>query len=157
MSITGLLLALAEPTDAYVGDYFCTVYEHAGISALHIPSAGPPSSFKDDSPYFKFMLRIAPRAGEEGVYELMELPFDGPGKSRAEWHSANSLIHETYVGDGRRFSAREDLAFAWFGKTYHANDDGDYAFYQAGFAYPGGEDTQLGVYWGRCKKQEAAQ
>ena len=134
------------------GTYLCTVSERAGIASIHLEGAGPPRAIKVDGPPTRFKMQISPINLKEFQFRLVELPYDGEDRDQAEWQDENSVLHSEYHGDGNSFAALEDQAFFSFGKTDHKNSDGDYEFYHAGFESPGGEDTNLSIRWGRCKK-----
>lgn len=134
------------------GTYLCTVAQKAGIASQHREGAGPPSAFRYDGPPTRFKMAISPIDDVKAQFRLIELPYDGADRDQAVWQTENSVLHGEYRGDGNSFTASEDQAFFAFGKTHQTDNDGDYEFYQAGFEYPGGEDTNLSARWGRCKK-----
>lgn len=134
------------------GTYLCTVSEKAGITSQHREGAGPPSAIKYDDSVTRFKMQISPINLEQFQFRLIELPYDGGDRDKAEWHTEHSVLHGEYRGDGNSFVASKDQAFFAFGKTDHKNSDGNFEFYHAGFEYPGGEDTKLSARWGRCKK-----
>ncbi len=134
------------------GTYLCTVSAKAGIAGLHLERAGPPSAWKYEGPATRFKMQITPIDLKAFKFSLKELEYTGEDRDPGEWQDENSVLHGEYQGDGNSFVALEDQAFFSFGTTRHKNSDGDFEFYHSGFEYPGGEDTNLSVRWGRCKK-----
>jgi hypothetical protein len=138
-----------------VGEYLCTVSEKASIARQHLEDAAPPAAVSQNGISTKFRIGISEQEneGETGL-QLVELPYGGPDRDPYEWHTQDSVIHNPYVGDGRRFlsSDKEAEGFFVLGPTMQSNADGDLEFYQSGFEWAGGEDTLLSVRWGRCKR-----
>lgn len=134
-----------------IGEYLCTVAEKASIERLHLEGSGPPAASIDTRASTRFKVRISQI--DERTMRLTELPYDGADRDRIEWHTQNSVIHQTYSGDGKSFSSTEKDAEAFFviGSTVHSNPDGNLEFYHSGFEWAGGEDTSLSIRWGRCK------
>jgi hypothetical protein len=138
-----------------VGEYLCTVAEKASIESLHLEGAGPPTAVVDDRLPTRFRLGISEGKGANAQeLRLVELPYEGADRDPTEWHTANTVLHSAYVGDGRSFISTERDAEDFFvlGPTVHSSVDGDLAFYHSGFEWAGGEDAFLSIRWGRCKK-----
>ncbi|MES2001985.1 MAG: hypothetical protein V4444_06720 [Pseudomonadota bacterium] len=85
---------------------------------------------------------------------MIEIAYEGPDRDRAEWEDKNSVLHSAYFGNGTDFYAADRPAFMTLYRTRPGHSDGDIAFYHSGFEYPGGEDENLAVRWGRCRKLE---
>ena len=128
--------------------YICTVAEKAGIASNHLENGPPPSAFLGTELATRFKIKIV---SENDNSLLMEIPYDGPDYDVVDYGSPSSVLHDTYRGDGREFKSEDDQSFFSLFETIHSNEDGDLAFYHAGWEYPGGEDTTLAVRWGRCK------
>jgi len=144
-----------RPTPAPVrpnpaGVYLCTVASKAGLARLHLEGAGPPSAFATDGPATKFKVRITPESKRRKRYRLVEIAYDGPDRDEAEWEDENTVLHSRYVGDGVLFHAIDGPDF--FEMARAAHQDGNIEFYHAGFEHPGGEETNLSVRWGQCRK-----
>ena len=137
-----------------VGDYLCTVAEKASIESLHLEGAGPPKAFIDDTLPTRFKIRISLNKSTEHEFRLIELPYYHADRDPTEWHTSNSILHSTYIGNEGSFLSTEKNAEAFFvfEKTVHISDDGAYQFYHAGFEWRGSEDTNLSARWGRCKQ-----
>lgn len=135
-----------------IGDYLCTVAEKASIESSHLEGSGPPAASIDTRGPTRFKVRIS--QVDEREMRLTELPYDGKDRDPVEWHTPNSVIHQTYSGDGKSFSSTEKGAEAFFviGPTAHANPDGNLKFYHSGFEWAGGEDNSLSIRWGRCNR-----
>ncbi len=147
----------ARPTPAPVrpipaGIYLCTVLERAGIGSIHIEGSGPPEAFATKAPPTRFKIQIKPNRNRAKPYRAIEVAYDGPDRDQAEWEDANSVLHSVYLGNGEDFYAVDGPAFLSLYRTYPGNPDGDIGFYHSGFESPGGEDTNLSVRWGRCRK-----
>lgn len=149
------LIALASPsgghaTSPVAGVYLCTVAQKAGLARLHLEGAGDPSAFVEDKVPTRFKMQIRPDRKRPKRYRLVEIAYDGADRDPYEWEDENSVLHGTYSGDGRRFRAVDSPAF--FVMARSPNEAGDFEFYHAGFEHPGGEETNLAVRWGRCRK-----
>lgn len=152
-------IALASTKAGYAqkpiaGIYLCTVVDKASISGLHFEGAGPPSASVKDGPPTRFKMQIAPTRKGAKKYRLIEIAYDGSDRDQAEWEDENSVLHNTYLGNGDVFNAVDGPAFLTLGHTRFPNSDGDLAFYHAGFEYAGGEDMHFSIRWGRCRKVE---
>ena len=138
-----------------VGEYLCTVAEKASIESIHLEGSGPPSAVAERNLTTRFRIDISKvQIGGQQRLRLDELPFDGANRDSIEWHTANSVLHSSYLGDGESFhTAQKDTeGFFVLGPTVHSSADGDLSFYHSGFEWAGGEDTRLSVRWGRCKR-----
>lgn len=149
----------AEPTTAAqkaipAGTYLCTVMSRAGIRSIHIEGSGPPKAFAADRDPTRFKMRITPNRNRTRPFRMVEIAYDGPDRDQAEWEDANSVLHSAYLGNGTDFYAADRPAFMTLYRTRPGHSDGDIAFYHSGFEYPGGEDENLAVRWGRCRKVE---
>ena len=133
------------------GDYLCTVAEKASITSIHLEDADPPFAGVDDQLPTRFRMRITQEDEGDYSYRMIEIPYDGDDRDPRTWHTENSILHSAYLGNGIEFSAIEGQSFLSIHPTVHDNSDGDISFYHAGFEYPGGEDTELSVRWGRCR------
>lgn len=131
-------------------EYICTVAEKASIASIHLEGAGPPKAMVDDRLPTRFKIRIT---GEGEQFRLEEIPYGGTDRDPMEWHTGNSILHSSYMGDGNNFSATggDKEAFFVIGPTIHTSKDGVISFYHSGFEWAGGEDTNLSIRWGRCK------
>lgn len=140
--------ALAE--HPFVGRYICTVTQKAGIGATHLESAPGPRAFIVNAGN---RFRIGVSAERDG-FVVRELPYDGADRDQAEWHTPNSVLHSDYYGDAGEddnISALTDQGFLRFDWADRAT--GALWFYHAGFEYPGGEDANLSVRFGRCERE----
>jgi len=149
----------ARPTPAPVkpisaGVYLCTVLERAGIGSIHLEGAGPPEAFASKAPPTRFKIQIKPNRHRAKPFRVTEIAYDGPDRDQAEWEDANSVLHSVYLGNGQVYYAVHGPALLSLYRTYPGNTDGDIEFYHSGFESPGGEDTNLSVRWGRCRKVE---
>jgi hypothetical protein len=142
--------AVGHPELSPAGDYLCTVGQKAGIAGIHLEGAGPPSAFAKVGPATKFKMRITLEPKRPKHYHLIEIAYDGPDRDGAEWEDEHSVLHSRYVGDGSHFHAVDGPGF--FDMAAGADQDGNQEFYHAGFEHPGGEDTNLSVRWGQCRK-----
>jgi|CXWL01.1.fsa_nt_gi hypothetical protein len=156
--ITAIAAAVAlYATDAmaehpFVGQYICTVMQKAGIGGTHLEGAPTPSAFLADAGN---RFRIGVIAERDG-FTIRELPYNGADRDRAEWHTPNSVLHSDYYGDAGEddtISALVDQGFLRFDSADRAT--GALWFYHAGFEYPGGEDTNLSVRFGRCERERS--
>ncbi|QLC21225.1 hypothetical protein HFP51_02895 [Parasphingopyxis sp. CP4] len=150
-----LLVAGAEPVlsqNEIVGEYLCTISARAGIASFHFEDADPPEAFVDNELPSRFRMRITGDTDGAQQYRAFEIEYDGEDRVPQQWHTNNSILHSTYLGDGALFHATEDPAFFTLQRTMHSNRDGSLSFYHTGFEYMGGEDTHLSVRWGRCRK-----
>ena len=149
-----LVIGAGEALAAPPGVYLCTTQQRAGIGAIHLEQAPPPSSFKDDGKPVKFRMSIIDYAGFMPVavkpQRIVELPYDGPGRDNAVWQDEFSVLHGGYIGAGTEFTAEKDQAFLRVGWR-----DGGKSlwFWHAGFEYPGGEDVNLSARFGECVKE----
>jgi hypothetical protein len=133
------------------GAYICDVNQKAGIGSWHLEGAPEPSSFRDDS-VTRFAMTIADTKVGKPRYKIVEAAYDGPKRDQAIWQTANSVFHSAYVSDdGQNFVATEDQGFLRIAPHFK----GGLWFYHAAFEYPGGEDTNLSVRYGRCVRQSA--
>lgn len=138
---------------ANVGTFLCQTEQRAAISSDHREGSSAPTARLDDDAPTTFKMQIIRKGKGSKNYQLVELPYDGPGRDRADWGDDYSVLHSTYVGDGRLFRANDSPAFFVFGREpLYRSGEPDLEFYHSGFESPGGEDTQLAVRWGRCKK-----
>lgn len=142
--------AMAE--HPFVGQYACTVMQKAGIGGTHLEGATTPRAFIANAGH---RFRIGVFAERDG-FTVRELPYDGADRDQSEWHTPNSVLHSDYYGDAGEddnISALTDqgfLRFDWADRT-----TGALWFYHAGFEYPGGEDTNLSVRFGRCERERS--
>lgn len=153
--LTCLVLAggPANAQEALVGEFLCTVAEEAGIASIHLEDAGPPEAYVDEENLpMRFLIRIEQRDGPVDDFALIELDYDGPDRDMRDYGTPFSVIHETYRGSDGEFRGPQSPSYFSLYETAHANEDGSFAFYQSGFQYPGGEDTELVVRWGRCRR-----
>lgn len=141
-----VLVPAARAQAPEAGDYLCTVEQRAGISQLHLEDAGPPKAFIDDEPIVKFRIRVSP--GPDFV--VSELPYTGPDANRRALHTDNAVLHSAYIGDGSSFTAQDDSAFLTLSRN---PDTGVVRFWHSGFEYPGGEDVNLTVRTGMCRRE----
>lgn len=139
-----------HPLPKPAGDYLCTVEQKAGIASIHLEGAGAPSAFAKDGTVTRFKMRITKAPKKAKLYRLVEIAYDGPDRDQAEWEDEHSVLHSRYVGDGGLFHATDGPDF--FAMATGADPDGNQEFYHAGFEHPGGEDTNLSVRWGQCRK-----
>jgi hypothetical protein len=137
-----------------VGVYLCTVLEKAGIRGIHLEGAGPPAAFGGKSAPKRFKVQISPNRNRAKPYRIVEIGYDGSDRDQAEWEDENSVLHSRYLGNGNDFYAVDGPAFLTLYRTLPGNADGDIGFYHSGFEHPGGEDTNLSVRWGRCRKAD---
>lgn len=149
----GLAGCAAQAQDTTNGDYLCTVAEKAGIASIHLEGASPPEAYVEEDLPTRFLIRIADSDNAAGAHSLVELPYGGPDLDQRDYGTPFSVIHETYYGDGVEFAALQAPSYFSLFETVHGNADGDLAFYHLGFEYPGGEDTELAVRWGRCRRE----
>lgn len=142
--------AYAQRPPPFAGTYLCTVAQKAGIGRIHTESSGEPEAFIAEAGN-RFRIQVA---AERGGHTVREIPYDGPDRDQAEWHTANSVLHSDYYGeDGEdsTISALQDQGFLRFG--FIDRRTGSLWFYHAGFEYPGGEDTNLSVRYGTCERE----
>ena len=132
------------------GVYLCTVAQKAGLARIHLEGAGGPSGFIEDKVPTRFKMRITPVPKRPKRFRLVEIAYDGADRDPYEWEDENSVLHSTYLGDGSRFHAVDSEAF--FVMARSPDEVGDFEFYHAGFEHPGGEETNLSVRWGKCRK-----
>jgi hypothetical protein len=151
MLIFGLvaLVSTHAAASSPAGFYLCTVADKAGINFNHMPGSGGAAAFVDTEGPTTFKIQIAPRKGRPGIFRLLEVAYDGSDRSRLELEDQNSVLHESYSGDGNRFRSASD-AFFHLGPSM--NRSGELQFSHAGYEHPGGEDTNLAVRWGRCRR-----
>ena len=151
-------LAWASPGHAQqsnVGVYLCETEQRAAIASVHRENSEPPKARLDDNIPTTFKMQITETGKGITKYQLVELPYDGNGRDRADWGDEYSVLHSIYVGDGNVFHAKDGPAFLAFGREPPSRSGAaDLEFYHAGFEYPGGEDTQLAVRWGRCREAD---
>lgn len=100
----------------------------------------------------RFKMRIAPEPERPKRYRLIEIAYNGPDRDDTEWEDENSVLHSRYIGDGSLFHAIDGPDF--FEMARGADQNGNQEFYHAGFEHPGGEDTNLSVRWGQCRKMK---
>jgi hypothetical protein len=150
MALASISAGYAKP--AMVGVYLCTTAERAGVRSIHIEGSGPPKAFADDRAPTRFKVRITPNRNRANPFRIVEIGYDGSDRDPYEWQDENSVLHGSYVGNGGLFHAARGPAFLTLSHADYPNSDGDLEFYHAGFEFPGGEDTQLAVRWGRCRK-----
>lgn len=97
-------------------------------------------------------MQITPDRKRPKRYRLVEIAYDGPDRDPYQWEDENSVLHSAYSGDGRRFRAVDSDAF--FRMARRPNETGYFEFYHSGFEHPGGEETNLSVRWGQCRKTD---
>jgi hypothetical protein len=142
--------AAVPATPSPNGIYLCTVAQKAGLASVHLEGAGPPSAFARKGSATKFKMQISADAKRPKQFQLKEIAYDGPDRDQAEWEDTNSVLHSNYAGDGNLFRAVDGPDF--FVMARRADQDGNLEFYHSGFEHPGGEETNLSVRWGQCKK-----
>jgi hypothetical protein len=140
-----------EPSNmALTGIYLCATEQRAAIKSDHRPGSGDPVAVADKSPLTRFKMEITRRNNPSQPYQAVELPYDGPDRDHRQWQDENSVLHSAYTGDTDLLQAVSGPAFF----SIYGGLRNEFKFYHAGFEYPGGEDTQFAVRWGRCKKVE---
>lgn len=148
----------AKPTTARkvigAGVYLCTVSAKAGIGSIHIEGSGPPEAFAVNRAATRFKMRITRNRSRTKPFRMVEIAYDGSDRDQAEWEDENSVLHSAYLGNGTDFYAVDDPAFITLYRINPGHADGNIAFYHSGFEHPGGEDENLAVRWGRCRKVE---
>lgn len=144
LSVSGTAFA----KENVAGEYLCTVLEKAGIASIHLEGSGPPQAFIAEETPTRFKMKIAPSVVSADRFTAVELYYDGADRDQRDWHTANSILHSEYSGDGHNFDAKDDQAFL----SFYGSESFGYKFYHAGFEYPGGEDVTLSVRWGGCDK-----
>ena len=153
LGFVALASKASEAQHSIVGDYLCTTVVRAGVSSVHLERAGPPSAFASDDALTRFKMRITPNNDTAKPFRVVEIPYEGADRDPYEWQDENSVLHDTYFGDDGTFRTVGLPAFLnLYSADHHGHPDGDIEFYHAGFEMPGGEDTQLAVRWGRCRK-----
>lgn len=136
-----------------VGVYLCQTEQRAAIASDHRENSAAPKAGVDNNVPTTFKIQITETGKGTRKYQAVELPYNGTGRDRADWGDEYSVLHSIYVGDGNQFEAKDGPAFLAFGREPLSRAGApDLEFYHAGFESPGGEDTQLAVRWGRCKK-----
>ena len=143
-----LAIAAGAPPPALVGTYLCSTEQRAYLASDHREGADTPRAAVNESRPTTFKMQIVTDATGPTRFRAVELPYEGADRDRAEWQDEKSVLHGIYVGTDGVFRPVNSTAFL----TVKANQAGDLAFYHAGFELPGGEDTQLAIRWGRCKK-----
>ena len=148
--------AASNSGEEMIGEYLCTVVERASIERLHTEDAGPPEASVEpmfgSQPPTRFKIGISRGAGQ--VLQLIELPYSGADRDLTEWHTPNSVIHNSYKGIGGSFSPTENGPGGVFvlGEAAAPHVSRDRQLCPSGFGWAGGEDTVLAIRWGRCKK-----
>ena len=149
VALAALITAVAHAESVPAGSYTCSVEQRAGIGATHLGGDSGPQAFVDAEPAYRF--RITLSDGSEGQ-RVVEAPYDGPGRSRMEWHTPNSTLHAPYVRDGNVFRATGgEVGFLQL--SSQGEPSGRIRFYLSAFEYPGGEDKVLAVRYGHCERE----
>ena len=140
------LIAAQRPSHSVVGTFLCTTVQRTAIASDHREGTGQLRAFVDEGRPTIFRMQIKADRKAKNGFRLTELPYAGPDRDQGEWQDENSVLHDTYLGDGKVFEAVGSPAFM----TVAMSRAGDLEFYHAGFELPGGEDTQLAIRWGKC-------
>ena len=162
-SVSAVLVALPQSIAEFEdvsGTYLCTAEQEAKIASIHTMEGGSPTASVSDLSPYRFRMRISPSRNPSSAFVMNELEYEGEDRNPITWHTANSVLHGPYAGDGAHFVALTDqaffnLSFARGGKIRSGSNGRKPSspFYQSGFAYPGGEDTQLLIRYGWCEKE----
>lgn len=142
----------ADTQPDLVGDWLCTVAEKAGIASTHLEDAPAPKAYVNHEQPTRFKIRVALSAKNNRQLRIDELPYSGPDRDPREYDTEFSVLHDSYYGEDGYFASKERWGHFNLRKTARNDGDGDYGFYHSGFEYPGREDTELAVRWGRCKR-----
>lgn len=149
----GASSSAGQAQQSNVGTFLCQTEQRAAIASDHREGSSAPSARLDNDTPTTFKMQIIRKGKGSKNYQMVERPYDGPGRDRADWGDDFSVLHSTYIGDGRLFRASDSPAFFVFGQEpLYRSGEPELEFYHSGFESPGGEDTQLAVRWGRCKK-----
>lgn len=127
------------------GEYICRVQQRAGIGRTHLEDDPGPVAFVDEEPAYRFGIRVSAEGAQQ---RIIEVPYDGPDRSRSEWHTPNSTLHAAYVGSNGELRAAEDLGFLNVGVLDERSRR--VWFYHSAFEYAGGEDVVLSSRYGVC-------
>ena len=148
MSIVLTSPAAGQPAEE---TYLCTVEQKAGIGGVHLEGSADPTAFVAEGVGNRFKI-VMTRASESGTSLLYvkEIGYSGTDRDRTEWHTVNSVLHSVSIGDGTDFRSSEDLGILRL--TVTDPEMGRLWFYHAGFEYPGGEDVNLSVRYGQCRR-----
>jgi len=148
------LLGVGWGTPAWAEDfiYVCTVEAETAISSIHLENAPPPSVEAVEDMDYKFWIKITQDTSHKvPYYTISEIENKGSGLRRLEvcGKPYETVLFGDYVGDGSRFTAKEDQGFFFlFGGN---NFKSKFTYYHSGFEYLGCEDRKLISRYGICE------
>lgn len=131
-----------------LGEYLCRVDKSVGVRGQHMEGEQSLRTFEKETAT-RFKIQIVMNHAKK--YVLEEVAYEGQDRDRTQWHTEDSVLHGTYVGDGFDYRSDSDLAFLRFGSVA---SEGRVTFLHSGFEYPGGEDVSLTVRFGTCRPAE---
>lgn len=149
--VTFALIACAEtqptvPKSALpLGDYDCRVLSETILASIHLENSGPPQASSTNEPGNYFGIQID--QNDFGVTRISETETSQRpiNQQDLEFGIMPSVLMEPYLYDGTDFRAPERVDFMQF---YGSGTQ--FYFWQSGYQYPGGEDTQLVTRYGEC-------